>query len=117
MNPRLKRGGLHLGASRCNRPLDCFGPRDIDGGVPISVVGMAALLTDKGGLTLAVGFGTVSTLATRARRITRVDRVQWDTSKSGLVGKEETELSKRPGGMARTLRVSNRAFRALTDVP
>ena len=78
---------------------------------------MTALDTTKDGLTLAVRFCTVPTDATRARRIARVYGVQWDTCKSSLVLKKETELPKRPGGMARTLRVSNRAIRAFADVP
>ena len=61
-------------------------PRDIDGGVPISVLGIAA------GLTLAVRFCTVPAGVARSRCVTRVYEMQWDTSKSSLVGQEETEL-------------------------
>jgi hypothetical protein len=43
--------------------------------------------------------------------------VQWDTSKSRLVGKELTELSKGPGSMAIALRTSNRAIGSLPNVP
>jgi hypothetical protein len=92
-------------------------PRDIDGGIPISVIGMAAGLTDKGGVTLAIGLITVSTFATRSRRIARVYRVQWYAGKSGLVGKERTELTERPGGMAIALRTSNRAIGTFPNVP
>src|SRR6059058_3926047 len=97
----LKPSGLHLGASRCKRLHD-GSPRDIESGVPISVTGVATLHTTKRGLGLAVGFRTVSTSATRARRIARIDRMQWHASKSSLVGKEQTQLPKGPGGMART---------------
>ncbi len=54
-------------------------PRDVYGGVPISVIGMAASLTKKSGLTLAVRFGTVAAFATRTRRVARVYRVQGHT--------------------------------------
>src|SRR6266700_1869981 len=111
----LKPSGLHLGASRCKRLHD-DSPRDIESGVPISVTGVATLHTTKRGLGLAVGFRTVSTCATRARRMARIDRMQWHASKSSLVGKEQTQLSKGPGGMARTLRLPNRAIRPRTDV-
>src|SRR6266566_7813277 len=47
MNPLINDGGLQLGASCCNRPLDWFGPRDIDGGVPISVLGMSTTSHNK----------------------------------------------------------------------
>jgi hypothetical protein len=85
----LKPRSLHLGASRCNRPHD-LGPRDSDGGVPISVISIAAVDTTEGGLTLAVLFCTVSTPATRPRRIARVDGVQWHACKSCLIRKEQT---------------------------
>src|SRR6266849_1671784 len=81
-------------------------PRYVNGGVPISVISVAARLTDKGGLTLAVRFCRVSTLATRTRRIARVYCMQWYASKSGLVGEELTQLSKSPTAMPCTLRVS-----------
>ena len=77
-----------------NNRLHDFSPGDIDGGIAISVIGVATGLTNKGGLTLAILFGTVSAFATRARRIAWVYRVQWDTCKSSLVGKKETELRK-----------------------
>ena len=104
MNPRMNDGGLSLPlrtdlsvsrstTGRDNRLHD-GSPGDIDGGVAISVLSMSTGLTDKGGLTLAVRFGTVSTLATGARRVARVYRVQGDTSKSSLVGEKETQLSK-----------------------
>ena len=54
-------------------------PRDVYGGVPISVIGVAASLAEKRGLTLAVRFGTVAARATRTGRVARVYRVQWDT--------------------------------------
>ena len=116
MNPWLKRRGLHLGASRCNRHHDRC-PGDIESGVPISVIGISALLTNKGSLTLAVLFCTVAAHMARFRRVGRVHCVQWDTSKSSLVLKKETELPKCPGAMTRTLRVSNRAISAFPDVP
>src|SRR5947209_15613323 len=105
MNPRLKGGGLQLGASRCNRLHDWYSPRDILGGVSISVVAIAALLTDKAGLTLAVLFRTVSAHMARLRRVARVNQMQWHASKSSLIGEERTELTKRPGTMAITLRL------------
>ena len=70
--------------------------RDIDGSVPISVLGMAALDTAKSGLALAVRFGTVAALATRTGRIAWVNRMQWDTCQSSFIGEELTQLSKRP---------------------
>ena len=88
-----------------------------DSGIPISVIGMAARDTTESGLTLAVRFCTVAAHMARARRVARVNRVQWDTSKSGLVGKKLTELSKGPTAMPCTLRVSNRAFGSLPNVP
>src|SRR6266487_2681024 len=85
----LKPSGLHLGVSRCKRLHD-GSPRDIESGVPISVTGVATLHTTKRGLGLAVGFRTVSTSATRARRIARIDRMQGHGSLSSLVGKVST---------------------------
>ncbi len=85
MNPRIHDGGLQLGASCRNWPHD-IGHRDIDGGIPISVIGIAAGLTDKGSLTLAVLFCTVSAHMAHPRRVTWVHQVQWDTGKSSLVG-------------------------------
>ena|SRR5438105_1332319 len=117
MNPRINDGGLQLGASCCNRPLDWFGPRDILGGVPISVLGMSALDTTKRGLTLAVGFLAMSADATRPRGVGRVNDVEQHTGKRGLIGKELTQLSKSPRALPGALRVSNRAFRPCTDVP
>ena len=114
--PTAEAGGLQLGASCYKRPIDRC-PRDIESGIVVSVPTVAAGLTDKGGLTLAVLFCAVSTHMARSGRVAWVDRVQWYTEKRGLVGKELTELSKGPGGMARTLRVSNRAIRAFADVP
>ncbi len=49
-------------------------------------------------------FCTVSAYTTRPGRIAWVYQVQWYTGKSSLIEKELTELPKRPGGMARTLR-------------
>src|SRR5438270_106308 len=60
MNPWLKRSGLHLGASRCNRHHDRC-PGDIERGVPISVIGISALLTNKGSVTLAVALDCFTT--------------------------------------------------------
>ncbi len=78
---------------------------------------MTALLTDKAGLTLAIGFLAVSTHATRSGGVGRVHRMEWHTHKSGLVGEEETQLKEGPRGMLRSLGFLNRAFRAGTDVP
>ena len=78
---------------------------------------MTALLTDKGGLTLAVGFLAVAAYTTRSGCVGRVYCVERDTRKSCLVLKKETELPEGPGGMLRSLGFPNRAFRALTDVP
>lgn len=127
MNPRMNDGGLSLPlhtdliASRSttgrNNRLHDDSPRDVDSSIPISVTGIAALLTDKSGLTLAIGFGTVSAHMARSRRIARVDRVQRDSCKSGLIGEERTELSKGPGSMAIALRTSNRAIGACPNVP
>ena len=64
--------GLQLGASCCNRLHD-FSPGDIDGGIPISAIGVATGLTDKGGLALAVLFRTVSAHMARLRRVAWVD--------------------------------------------
>ncbi len=108
MIPRLKGGGLHLGASRCNRVHDGT-PRDIHGGIDVSVHHLSAVDTTEGGLTLAVLFCAMPTPATRPRRIARVNRVQWHASKSSLIRKEQTQLPKGPGGMARTLGFPNRA--------
>ena len=78
---------------------------------------MAALDTAKSGLALAVRFGTVAALATRTGGIAWVNRMQWDTCQSGLVGEKFTELPKGPTAMPCALRVSNRAFGALPNVP
>ncbi len=78
---------------------------------------MPALDTTEAGLTLTVLFCTVPTLATRSRCVSWVNRMQGDTGKFSLIGKEETELSKRPGGMTRTLGFSNRALGPLPNVP
>ena len=43
--------------------------------------------------------------------------MQWYASKSRLVGKELTELSKGPGSMAIALRTSNRAIGSFPNVP
>ena len=104
MNPRRNDGGLSLSLRTDLRACRSTTGRnkrhhdgshsDSDGGIAISVPGVAARLTDKAGLTLAVRFCTVAALATRPRRIVRVYRVQWNASKSGLVGQEETELPK-----------------------
>src|SRR5712692_3046786 len=72
MNPRMNDGGLQLGASCCNRHHDRC-PGDIDSGVDVSVHRHAALLTDKGGLTLAVRFCTVATHMARPGRIAWVN--------------------------------------------
>ena len=127
MNPRIHDGGLSLPlrtdlsrsrstTERDNRHHDRC-PRDIDRGIPISVIGMAARDTTKGGLTLAVRFCTVAAYMARARRVARVNRVQWDTGKSGLVGKKFPELPKGPTALPCTLRVSNRAFGTVPNVP
>ena len=96
MNPRRNDGGLSLSlrtdlrACRSttgrNNWLHDGSHSDIDGGIPISVLGVAAGLTDKAGLTLAVRFCTVAAHMARPRRVARVYRVQWDTCKSSLVG-------------------------------
>ena len=108
--------GLRLGASCCNRHID-WCPRDIDSAYDVSVHRQAACDTTKGGLTLAVLFCTVPIGRARSRRVARVYRMQWHASKSSLVGKELTQLPKCPGGMARTLRTSNRAIGAFPNVP
>ena len=127
MNPMAEARGLSLplrtdliasrsATERDNRHHDRC-PRDIDGGVPISVIGVAALDTAKGGLTLTVRFCTVAAHMARARRVAWIDGVQWDTCKSRLVGEEFTKLPKSPTALPCTLRVSNRAFGALPNVP
>jgi hypothetical protein len=105
MNPMHKCRGLQLGASCNNRHHDRC-PRDIDRGIPISVIGLPALHTTENGLTLAVLFCTVAAGATRTGRIAGVYHAQWHTCKSSLIGEKETELPECPGGMARPLRVS-----------
>jgi len=95
MNPRLKRGGLPLGASRDSRHHDRC-PGDIDGGVPISVIGIATVDTTEGGLALAVLFRTMATRAARARRMAGVNGMQWHTGKSRLVGKTFYVKSSKP---------------------
>ena len=109
--------GLQLGASCCNRPHDCFGPRDIDSSVDVGIATEAASLAFKFGLTLTVRFLAASTLTTGTRRVAGINCMEWNTSKSGLIGEELTQLSKSPTAMPDTLRVSNRAFRTETDVP
>ena len=94
MNPCINDGGLQLGASCRNRPLDRFGPRDILGGIPISVLGMPAVNTTEGSLTLAIGLCTVSAHTTPPRGVGRVDYMKRHAGKGSLVGKELTELSK-----------------------
>ena len=93
MNPRMNDGGLQLSASCCNWPHD-IGHRDIERGIPISVIGMAALNATEDGLTLAVLFYAVAARMTCPGRVARVYRVQWHASKNGLVGKERTKLPK-----------------------
>src|SRR5260370_19491988 len=121
MNPMAEARGLFLSlradlrasrstTGRNNRHHDRC-PRDILSGVPISVIGMTT------SLTLAVRLCTMTALATGAGRVAGVDGVQGDTGKSGLIGEELTQLSKRPTALPCTLRVSNRAFRTGTDVP
>ncbi len=78
---------------------------------------MTALLTDKAGLTLAVGFLAVAADTTRSGCVGRVYCVERDTRKGGLIGEEETKLPEGPRGMLRSLGFPNRAFRAFTDVP
>ena len=89
MNPRINDGGLSLPlranliasrstTERDNRHHDRC-PRDIDRGVPISVIGVAARDTTESGLTLAVRFCTVAALATSTGRVARVNCVQWHT--------------------------------------
>ena len=77
---------------------------------------MSASLTEKGSLTLAVLFCTMPTFATSTRRVAGVNGVQWDTCQSSFIREEETQLPEGPGALSCTLRVSNRAFRPLTDV-
>ena len=91
MNPRMNDGGLQLSASCCNWPHD-IGHRDVERGIPISVIGMAALDTTEASLTLAVRFCAMATGMARPGRVARVYQAQWHASKSGLVGKKETEL-------------------------
>ena len=127
MNHRIHDGGLSLllrtdlmisrsTTERDNRHHDRC-PRDIDRGVPISVISIAARDTTESGLTLAVRFCTVATRATRTRRVAGINGMQWYASKSRLVGKELTELSKGPGSMAIALRTSNRAIGSFPNVP
>ena len=127
MNPRINDGGLSLPlrtdlmisrstTERDNRHHDRC-PRDIDSGIDVSVHRMTALDTTEGGLTLAVRFCTVATRATRTRRVAGINGMQWYASKSRLVGKELTELSKGPGSMAIALRTSNRAIGSFPNVP
>ena len=92
-------------------------PRDIHSGIDVSVHRMAALDTTESGLTLAVRFCRVSAHMARTRRVAWVYCIQWDTCKSSLVGEELTELPKGPTAMPCTLRVSNRAFGPLPNVP
>jgi hypothetical protein len=119
MNPRVNDGGLSLplrttlsisslATERDNRHHDRC-PGYVYRGVAISVIRIAALLTDKGGLILAVRFLAVSTHTTRLGGVGRVYRLERNASKSGLVGKELTELSERPTALLCTLRASNRA--------
>ena len=70
------------------------GPGYVDSSIDVSVTAMPTSLTEEGSLTLAVLFCTVPTSRARSRRVTWVDRLQWDTGKGGLVGKERTELTK-----------------------
>ena len=67
---------------------------------------MTALLADKAGLTLAVGFLAVAAYTTCSGCVGRVYCMERDTRKGGLVLKKETELPEGPGGMASTLRLA-----------
>jgi hypothetical protein len=98
-----------------NRPHD-GGLGYVDGSIPVSVTGEAALDTTENSLALAVRFCTVPTSRARLGRVAWVDRMQWDASKSGFVREEETELEERPVGMARTLRPFYRAISARPNV-
>jgi len=126
MNPRINDGGLQYPLTdtaiippslRTHHRRHDVRPGYVYRGVPISVIDLAAVDATEVGLALAVRFCTMTALRARFGRLCRINCVQWDTSKSGLVGEEETELPEGPGGMLRSLGFLNRAFRALTDVP
>src|SRR5260370_2586785 len=117
MNPMAEARGLFLSlradlrasrstTGRNNRHHDRC-PRDILSGVPISVIGMTTSLTTETSLTLAVRLCTMTALATGAGRIARVDGVQGDTGKSGLIAEAFTQLSKPPTPLPSTLNRSN----------
>ena len=101
MNPRMNMGicsyplpepTIVPSVLRTRNRLHDGSPGDVDSGVPISVIGVATGLTDKGGLTLAVGLFAVSTATTRSTGVTRVYRRQPDPCQSSLILKKETEL-------------------------
>ncbi|SRR6266852_1707067 len=115
MNSRLKPGGLQSPLTeptiiplvlRCHNRLHDGSLGYVDRGIPISVLGMTASLTTENSLTLAVRFRTVATHMARPGCVAWVYELQWNASKSSLVGKELTQLSKAPGAMPCTLRVS-----------
>jgi len=126
MNPRHECQGLQSPLSntaiipqhlRCHNRLHDGSPGYVYRGITISVIGIAAGLTDKRGLALAVRFRTMAAHATRSRRVTGVNSVQWHASKSSLIGEEEPELKESPRSMLRTLGPSNRAIGTFPNVP
>ena len=85
MSPRRNDGGLSLSlrtdlrACRSttgrNNWLHDGSHSDSDGSIPISIIGVAAGLTAKNSLTLAVRFRTVAAHMARSGRVARVYRV------------------------------------------
>ncbi len=116
MNPALKRRGLslplrtdligsRLATERDNRLHD-GSHRDVLGGIPVSVTGIATVLACKVGLTLAIRLLAMATLRTCARGIARINGVEQDACKSSFILEKETELPEGPGRMLCTLRLS-----------
>jgi hypothetical protein len=91
LNP-LKGMSLQLGASCYDRLLDLFSPGNVSRGVPISMIRMPTLFAEELSLTLAISLFAMLTYSTRARGVSWINHIQWDTSKSSLIGEKETEL-------------------------
>lgn len=92
---------------RYSRALDAAPSRQIYGSVSVGIVGIAAHLTEKLSLRLAVALIAMSTYRTGTRRITGVNLHKRDTGKATLVLKKAFEFVKRPTGEVIALRFFN----------
>jgi hypothetical protein len=96
MNPRMNAGGLQLGASCYYRPHD-WRPGNVYRGIDVGITAETALLTEKGGLGLAIRFFAMSALTARAGRIARVNQFDLNANPSSLVTDKLPKLIESPG--------------------